>query len=48
MNDKKIELIIAYYNEQEFINTFINYANKYNYDIILYNKGHKKPVINKL
>lgn len=33
------DLVIAYYNESEYINTFINYANKYKYFIHLYNKG---------
>lgn len=35
MND----LVIAYYNEKEYINTFLDYADKYNYSIKLYNKG---------
>lgn len=33
------DLVIAYYNESEYINTFIEYANKYNYFIHIYNKG---------
>ena len=33
------DLVIAYYNEKNALGTFINYANKYKYNIVLYNKG---------
>ena len=36
------DLVIAYYNEKEYLNTFLAYANKYNYNIILYNKGNSE------
>lgn len=39
------DLVIAYYNEKEYLDIFINYANKYNYNLKLYNKSKDNPIL---
>jgi hypothetical protein len=39
------DLVIAYYNEKDDLDIFINYANKYNYNLKLYNKGKNNPIL---
>ena len=46
--DKQIDLVIAYYNEVSDFPIFIDYINKYNYNLKLYNKGTQLPNMNKL
>lgn len=46
--DKQIDLVIAYYNEVSDFPIFIDYINKYNYNLKLYNKGTQLPCMNKL